>query len=209
MNFFNMYKGKNLNDKYKVELASLTLREIALDYFREIESSVSSVEQLVSLMGKRFDTRLNQLQIYLKLQALYSISDFEELAKAIIKVENKASPGFPHYFYTATFLAALPPEIRSFMLTDNIDLASSWRICLNRARCYVSSLGVSNSMVSNTDKTHHNFLPKSVRNSYNNKSDSQSIRCFNCNKKSYMSTLCPFEKLLGELHSSWLLAICI
>lgn len=124
MNFFNMYKGKNLNDKYKVELASLTLREIALDYFREIESSVSSVKQLVGLMGKRFDTILNQLQVYLKLQALHSISDFEGLAKAITEVESKIPPGFPHCFYTATLLTALTPEIRNFMLADNIDLTS-------------------------------------------------------------------------------------
>ncbi|KAK5959070.1 uncharacterized protein PWA37_003749 [Arxiozyma heterogenica] len=172
MNFFNMYKDENLNDKYKVELASLTLRESALGYFREIESSVSSVEQLVGLMGKRLDTRLNKLQVYLKLQALYSISDFKELAKAITEVENKAPPGFPHCFYIATFLVASPPEIRSFMSADNIDLTSSWRTCLNRARCYASNLGISNSMVSNTGRTYHNFLAKLVRNSHNNKDDS-------------------------------------
>lgn len=53
------WKSELLNFRYKVELASLTLRKVILDKFKEGEYSVSLIEQLVDLMGKRFDTRLN------------------------------------------------------------------------------------------------------------------------------------------------------
>lgn len=56
-----MYKEGKLNNRYKVELASLTLRKVTLDKFKEIEYSVSLIEQLVDLMGKRVDTQLNQV----------------------------------------------------------------------------------------------------------------------------------------------------
>ena len=192
-NFFDIYKEENLDNKYKVELAGLTLREVAFDYFKEIESSISSVDQLFKLLGKRFDTRLNQLQVYLELQSLHSVTNFEELAQAITKLENKAPSGFPQCFYTATFLAALPPEIRSFMLADDIKLTSPWRTCLNRARCYVSNSGVSINVLSAKDKGHRKFLPKSVRNSNKGKSSVASMRYFNCNKRVHISTACPFD----------------
>ena len=187
-NFFDMYKEENLNNKYKVELAGLTLREVAFDYFKEIESSISSVDQLVELLGKRFDTRLNQLQVYLELQSLHSVTNFEELAQAITKLENKAPSGFSQCFYTGTFLAALPPEIRSFMLAEDINLTSPWRTCLNRARCYVSNSGVSTQNLA-----HRKFMPKSVRNQHKSKFGTPLIRCFNCNKRGHISTACPFE----------------
>ena len=50
-NFFDMCKEEKLNHKYKVELVGLTLREVAFDYFKKIDSSSSSVDQLVGLMG--------------------------------------------------------------------------------------------------------------------------------------------------------------
>lgn len=49
-------------ENYKIQLAGLTLKDIALDHLTE----------LIELMGKRFDTRLNQLQVWSR-----------ELAKAI------------------------------------------------------------------------------------------------------------------------------
>lgn len=65
------YMGKRVQKKkiswtctenYKIQLAGLTLKDIALDHLTE----------LIELMGKRFDTRLNQLQVWSR-----------ELAKAI------------------------------------------------------------------------------------------------------------------------------
>lgn len=79
------------------------------------------------------------------------------------------------------------------MLAEDVNLTSPWCTCLNRAKCYVSNSGVSTSIVSIKNKAHYNFLPKSVRNHNKSKFGVPLIRCFNCNKRGYMSTACPFE----------------